>query len=124
MSIAVEQRLVQLVATLHDTTPMKGTLDRDQIWLVDKDPTTEASSLTPRNTLKPGRRESLDRGYLGGRYGGVPVIPEYGLGSREPRERARHQVQTPGGPWLRLGICRVPTTGSHPLQRFSHVSSG
>lgn len=73
-----ESRCAQLVATLHDTTPMKGTLDRDQIWLVDKDPTTEASSLTPRNTFKPGRRESLDRGYLGGRYGGVPAIPEYG----------------------------------------------
>ena len=73
-----ESRWAQLVATLHDTTPMKGALDRDQIWLVDKDAATEASSLTPVSVFKPRRRESLDRGYLGGRYGGVPVIAEYG----------------------------------------------
>ncbi len=71
-------RRAQLVATLHDTTPMKGALDQDQIWLVDKDPATEASRLTPVSVFKPRRRESLDRGYLGGRYGGVPVIAEYG----------------------------------------------
>ena len=73
-----DSRCAQLVATLHDTTPMKGALDRDQIWLVDKDAATEASSLTPMSAFKPRRRESLDRGYLGGRYGGVPVIAEYG----------------------------------------------
>ncbi len=73
-----ESRRAQLVATLHDTSPMKSALDRDQIWLVDKDPTTEASSLTPLSVYKPRRREPLDRGYLGGRYGGVPVIAEYG----------------------------------------------
>ncbi len=70
-------RRAQLVATLHDTAPMKAALDRDQIWFVDKDPTTEASSLTPLSAFKPRRRESLDRGYLGGRYGGVPVIAEH-----------------------------------------------
>lgn len=71
-------RRAQLVATLHDTAPMKAALDRDQIWFVDKDPTTEASSLTPLSAFKPRRRESLEQGYLGGRYGGVPVIAEYG----------------------------------------------
>lgn len=30
---------------------------------------------------------------------------------------------TPGGPCLRLGLCRVLTTGSHPLQRCSRGSS-
>ena len=73
-----ESRCAQLVATLHDTTPMKAGLDRDQIWFVDKDPATEASSLTPLSAFKPRRRESLEQGYLGGRYGGVPVIAEYG----------------------------------------------
>lgn len=71
-------RRAQLVATLHDTAPMKDALDRDQIWLADKDPTTEAASLTPLSAFKPRRREALDRGYLGGRYGGVPVVAEYG----------------------------------------------
>lgn len=71
-------RRAQLVATLHDTAPMKGALDRDQIWFAEKDPTTEASSLTPLSAFKPRRRESLEQGYLGGRYGGVPVIAEYG----------------------------------------------
>ncbi len=73
-----QSRHAQLVATLHDTAPMKGALDQDQIWLFDKDPATEASRLTPVSVFKPRRRESLDRGYLGGRYGGVPVIAEYG----------------------------------------------
>jgi len=76
-----EGRRSQLVATLHDTSPMKGALDRDQIWLVDKDAATEASSLTPLSAFRPRRREPLDRGYLGGRYGGVPVIAEYGYES-------------------------------------------
>ncbi len=73
-----ESRRAQLIATLHDTSPMKSALDRDQIWLTDKDPTKEASTLTPLSVFKPRRREPLDRGYLGGRYGGVPVIAEYG----------------------------------------------
>ena len=73
-----ESRRAQLIATLHDTSPMKCALDRDQIWFADKDPTTEASSLTPLSVFRPRRREPLDRGYLGGRYGGVPVIAEYG----------------------------------------------
>ncbi len=73
-----KSRRAQLVATLHDTSPMKNALDRDQIWFAEKDPTTEASSLTPLSVFKPRRREPLDRGYLGGRYGGVPVIAEYG----------------------------------------------
>ncbi len=71
-------RRAQLVATLHDTSAMTSALDRDQIWFVDKDPATEAASLTPLSAFKPRRRESLERSYLGGRYGGVPVIAEFG----------------------------------------------
>ena len=65
----------QLVATLHETTLLEDALDRNQIWLSDKD-SEHAASLTPLSNYNPRKNESLFRGYLGGRYGAVPNIAE------------------------------------------------
>jgi AAA15 family ATPase/GTPase len=50
-------------------------LRRDQIWLADKDK-EGASFLYPLTDYKPRADESLIRGYLSGRYGAVPFIPQ------------------------------------------------
>lgn len=65
----------QLVFTSHDNTLQRGNLlRRDQIWFTQKrkDGSTDLYPLTdfhPRNDL------ALDRAYLDGRFGAVPVIP-------------------------------------------------
>jgi hypothetical protein len=48
---------------------------RDQIWIVDKD-RSGASRLSSIYDFdeKPRNNESLQRRYLAGRYGGVPVL--------------------------------------------------
>ena len=63
----------QLIATLHDTTLLGGALGRGQIWLTDKERPSEAANLTPLSHFHPRRQEALERGYLTGRYGGIPV---------------------------------------------------
>ena len=64
----------QLVITVHDVTLLQEALDRGQVWLTEKDRETEAASLTPLSDYRPRKDEALMRGYLGGRYGGVPVV--------------------------------------------------
>ena len=71
-----EGKRAQLVATLHDVSILRNVLDRSQIWFTDKDRRSEAAALTPLSDFSPRPREALVRGYLGGRYGGVPIIGE------------------------------------------------
>ena len=70
------EKRAQLIATLHDVTLLNDVLDRGQIWLTDKDRHSEATLLKPLSDFRPRPKEALMRGYLGGRYGGVPVIIE------------------------------------------------
>jgi hypothetical protein len=68
----------QLIFSTHDTTLLDPELlRRDQFWLVEKDPRGR-SSLTPLLDYSPRKGESLERGYLKGRYGAVPFIGELG----------------------------------------------
>jgi hypothetical protein len=68
----------QLLFTTHDAT-LLGTsfgeevLARDQIWFVEKD-ADGASRLYPLTDFHPRTGENRERRYLGGSYGGVPVI--------------------------------------------------
>lgn len=66
----------QLVFTTHDVSllgnlPADRLLDRDEIWLTEKDK-DGATELYPISALKPRKDENLERGYLLGRYGSVP----------------------------------------------------
>ncbi len=66
----------QLVFTAHDVTLLdEGFLRRDEIWLTEKGE-SGGTSLYPLSECSPRNDESLMAGYLVGRYGGVPVIPE------------------------------------------------
>ena len=69
-------RRAQIVVTLHDVTLLQNALDRGQVWLTEKDRSSEAATLTPLSDFHPRPAEALMRGYLGGRYGGVPVVSE------------------------------------------------
>jgi uncharacterized protein len=63
----------QLIMTCHESTLLRDTLLRaDQVWFVEKSLET-GSVLMPLSKYKPRQDESFFRGYLGGRYGGLPV---------------------------------------------------
>lgn len=70
----------QFLFTTHDPLLLDPTLlRRDQVWFADKDE-EGATHLYPLTDYKPRKGESLARGYLSGRYGGVPFIPAGLLG--------------------------------------------
>jgi hypothetical protein len=74
-SPATNPRGAQLIFTTHDTSLLDAQelFRRDQIWLVEKD-RDQASSLVALSEFSPRKGEALERGYLMGRYGGVPFI--------------------------------------------------
>jgi len=65
----------QLVFTTHDTSLLDAPdlFRRDQIWFVEKE-RDQASSLVSLSEFSPRKNEALERGYLMGRYGGVPFL--------------------------------------------------
>jgi AAA15 family ATPase/GTPase len=65
----------QLVFTTHDTSLLDAPdlFRRDQVWFVEKD-LDQASKLLSLSEFSPRKNEALERGYLIGRYGGVPFL--------------------------------------------------
>jgi hypothetical protein len=65
----------QIIFTTHNPLLLDTDLiRRDQVWFTEK--TDEgATRLYPLYDYKPRKDESLQRGYLAGRYGAVPFIP-------------------------------------------------
>ncbi len=75
-------RVAQLIFTTHDASllsPSLGddTLQRDQVWFIEKDPNSGASKLFPLSDFHPRTGENTARRYLGGSYGAVPTTSEY-----------------------------------------------
>ncbi|WP_294534729.1 ATP-binding protein [uncultured Rhodoblastus sp.] len=65
----------QLLFSTHDTSLLDTELfRRDQIWLTEKN-ADQTSSLVSLVTFSPRKNEALERGYLSGRYGAIPVLP-------------------------------------------------
>ena len=64
----------------YDTNLLDNSLlRRDQIWLVEKD-RDQASELIGLSEFSPRKNEALERGYLMGRYGGIPLLnPSLGV---------------------------------------------
>jgi uncharacterized protein len=70
----------QLIFNTHDTTLMDSSLfRRDQIWFVEKD-REGCSHLYSLLEYSPRKGESLAKGYLHGRYGGIPFFGELDWG--------------------------------------------
>jgi len=66
----------QIVFTTHSPLLLDcGLLRRDQIWFTEK---TQAGTtrLYPLTDYSPRKDEALAKGYLAGRYGAIPYIPE------------------------------------------------
>jgi AAA15 family ATPase/GTPase len=64
----------QFWITTHDVSLLDtDIMRRDQYWFVEKDE-KQASVLIPLTDFSPRKNEALERGYLRGRYGGVPFI--------------------------------------------------
>jgi len=70
-------RGAQLIFTTHDTALLKayGLLRRDQIWFVEKK-ADQSSSLYSLLEFSPRKDEDLEKGYLQGRYGAIPMIDD------------------------------------------------
>jgi hypothetical protein len=65
----------QLIFTTHDTSLLDAPdlFRRDQVWFVEKD-RDQTSALVGLSEFSPRKNEALERGYLMGRYGGVPFL--------------------------------------------------
>jgi AAA15 family ATPase/GTPase len=66
----------QIVFTTHSPVLLDSALlRRDQIWFTEKTP-EGVTHLYPLTDYKPRQDEAIARGYLGGRYGAIPFIPD------------------------------------------------
>ncbi|HNY25962.1 MAG TPA: AAA family ATPase [Candidatus Sumerlaeota bacterium] len=66
----------QVVFTTHSPLLLDcGLLRRDQIWFTEKTP-AGTTHLYPLTDYSPRKDEALAKGYLAGRYGAIPYIPE------------------------------------------------
>lgn len=65
----------QLIFSTHDTSLLDATdlFRRDQIWFVEKD-RDQASALVALSEFSLRKNEVRERGYLAGRYGGIPFL--------------------------------------------------
>jgi uncharacterized protein len=66
----------QLIFNTHDTNLLeRTTLRRDQIWFTEKDE-DGATHLYPLSDFKTRRHQSVEKGYLEGRYGAIPFVDQ------------------------------------------------
>ena len=66
----------QLIFTTHDTTLLsQKLLRRDQVWFMEKDDKS-ATRLYSLSDFSPRDNEAIERGYLNGRYGGIPFLKD------------------------------------------------
>ena len=66
----------QLIFTTHDTTLLsQKLLRRDQVWFMEKNAKC-ATWLYPLSDFSPRDSEAVERGYLNGRYGGIPFLKD------------------------------------------------
>jgi hypothetical protein len=71
-------RGAQLIFTSHDASLLgriqgEEILHRDHVWFTEKDE-DGATELFPLSDFKPRREHNLERRYLAGRYGAVPIV--------------------------------------------------
>lgn len=64
----------QLIFTTHDASLFDADLlRRDQFWFTEKD-NDQASVMYPLTKFSPRKEQALERGYLAGRFGAVPLL--------------------------------------------------
>lgn len=76
----INKKRAQLIFTSHDTTVLsQKKMRRDQVWVIDNN--LSGATLTPLSDYSVRKNEALEKGYLGGRYGGIPVVTAALLGT-------------------------------------------
>jgi hypothetical protein len=66
----------QLIFTTHQSLLLdQDLLRRDQVWFVEKN-SEGATEVFPLTDFSPRNREALQKGYLSGRYGAIPLVEE------------------------------------------------
>jgi uncharacterized protein len=86
----------QLVFTTHDTSLLDPTLlRRDQIWFTAKDASGE-TDLYSLEDFSPRKGEALQKGYLVGRYGAIPVLKNFEF-SQSPKKPEKAELIAPEG---------------------------
>lgn len=74
LSPRANAKKAQILFTTHDPTLLSsGDLRRDEVWFAEKKP-DGASTLYPLSDFSPRKNENLERGYLQGRYGAIPML--------------------------------------------------
>lgn len=69
----INKNNAQLIFTIHDTTLLDTEMFRqDQVWFTEKD--RNMTKLYSLLNFRPLEDESLQKGYLLGRYGAIPFI--------------------------------------------------
>ncbi len=69
------QNNAQLIFTTHNTKLLdQDLLRRDQIWFTMRDPKTGSTELYSLIEYSPRKDKDIEKGYLVGRYGGIPFI--------------------------------------------------
>ena len=75
-SNATNPHNAQLICSTHNTTLLDTKVfRRDQFWFVEKEQ-NGASRLYPLTDFSPRNDEVIERWYMRGRYGALPVLPE------------------------------------------------
>lgn len=72
----------QLIFATHDTTLLDPDLfRRDQIWFTEKDTSgaTNLYSMSDYKERRPRKGEAMQKGYLSGRYGAIPILEAFSL---------------------------------------------
>jgi len=65
----------QLIFATHNTNLLNQDIfRRDQIWFTERDPDTLETDLYSLVEFKPRKDKDIQKGYLAGRYGGLPYI--------------------------------------------------
>ena len=65
----------QLIFNTHDTNLLSlDIFRRDQIWFAEKDNEEGATDLYPLDDFSVRKTENIQKGYLNGRYGAIPLV--------------------------------------------------
>jgi hypothetical protein len=73
---ATNPKAAQVVFSTHNSVLLDGSLlRRDQVWFTEKSP-AGSTHLYPLTDYQPRNTEALAKGYLAGRYGAIPFLPE------------------------------------------------
>lgn len=72
----------QLIFATHDTNLLDpDLLRRDQVWFTEKDEcgATNLYSMSDYKERRPRKGEAMQKGYLAGRYGAIPMLKAFGV---------------------------------------------